>query len=390
MGRDKGLKIEDKSMKTSAIPSLVRKAGWVMLIVLSIIFAFILVLVSVLWAMSPGKPKPFTGKDGKPLAGSISEKVFVNINGVKQGMFIKSKDATHPVLLYLHGGMPDYFLNEKYPTGLEDIFTIVWWEQRGSGISYSDDIPLETMTMGQLISDTLAVTNYLRQRFGVDKIYLMGHSGGSFIRIQVAARAPELYYAYIGESQISYQLESERLAYEYMLGQFKANGNTEMVRKLEAAPVSMTSSIPAGYVALRDPAMHSLGIGTTHDMDSVITGIFLPSLTIRDYTLMEKINMWRGKAHAGVSIVWDKMLTIDLSKQVTELTIPVYFFEGIYDYTCSYTLAKDYFEKLKAPLKGFYTFGNSAHSPMFEEPLKMQKVFQEDVLKGKNDLAEIK
>ena len=56
-----------------------------------------------LWSY-PGKPKPFVDENGNPLAGSISEKVFVNINGVEQGMFIKSKDATHPVLLYLHGG----------------------------------------------------------------------------------------------------------------------------------------------------------------------------------------------------------------------------------------------------------------------------------------------
>ena len=185
-------------------------------------------------------------------------------------------------------GMPDYFLTQRYPTGLEDYFTVVWWEQRGSGISYSTDIAPETMTVEQLISDTLAVTNYLRNRFGQEKIYLMGHSGGTFIGIQAAARAPELYYAYIGVAQMSYQLKSERLAYEYMLQQFQENGNLKMVRKLEAAPVTMTDGTPDAYLALRDEAMHSLGIGTTHDMNSVITGIFLPSLTFRGYTLIGK------------------------------------------------------------------------------------------------------
>ncbi len=130
----------------------------------------------------------------------------------------------------------------------------------------------------------------------------MGHSGGTFIGIQAAARAPELYYAYIGVAQMSNQLKSEKLAYDYMLQQFKENGNTEMVRKLEAAPVTMTGGTPAAYLAVRDEAMHSLGIGTTHDMNSVITGIFFPSLTSRDYTLMEKVNMWRGKSRSGVSI----------------------------------------------------------------------------------------
>ena len=360
-----------------------------MLTIISILLAGILILVGALQFWSyPGKPKPFLAKNGGPLPGSISEKVFVDINGVKQGMFIKSKDATNPVLLYLHGGMPDYFLTEKYPTGLEDHFTVVWWEQRGSGISYSPDIPRETMTLDQMISDTLEVTNYLLNRFHKEKIYLMGHSGGTFIGIQVAARAPELYYAYIGVAQMSNQLQSEKLAYDYMLEQFKKNGNTKMVQKLEAAPVTMTGGTPDAYRALRDPAMHSLGIGTTHDMNSVITGLFLPSLQSHDYTLKEKFNTWRAKAVSGVALLWDEMLATDLSKEATELAVPVYFFSGVHDYTVNYTLAKEYFEQIKAPVKGFYTFEQSAHSPIFEEPEKVQKILLEDVLVGANSLAD--
>jgi pimeloyl-ACP methyl ester carboxylesterase len=380
----------NKKIKRLSIKPFVRKVIGIMLTIPAVLLVCVFILVGVLLACSPGNPEPFLDENGRLLEGSISEKVFVNINGVEQGMFIMSKDATHPVLLYLHGGMPEYFLTQQYPTGLEDYFTVVWWEQRGSGLSYSTDIPPETMTLEQMISDTLAVTNYLRNRFGQEKIYLMGHSGGTFIGIQAAARAPELYYAYIGVAQMSYQLKSERLAYEYMLQQFQENGNTRMVRKLDAAPVTMTDGIPDAYLAVRDGAMHSLGIGTTHDMNSVITGIFLSSLTSRDYTLIEKVNMWRGKSQSGVSPFWDEMIATDLSIQVSALDIPVYFFEGIYDYTCSYTEAKSYFEILRAPLKGFYTFEQSAHSPLFEEPEKMLRILLEDVLAGANSLANVK
>ena len=367
-----------------------KKGGRIILIILSILLTCIIILVGVLLIMSPGKPEPFLDENRNLLAGSISEKIHVDINGVDQGMFIKSKDVTHPVLLYLHGGMPDYFLTQKYPTGLEDYFTVVWWEQRGSGLSYSANISPESMTLEQMISDTKEVTNYLRKRFGQEKIYLMGHSGGTFIGLQVAARAPELYHAYIGVAQMSYQLKSERLAYEYMLQQFKEKGNKKMVRKLESAPVTLTDGISDSYLSLRDKVMHSLGVGTTHEMNSVITGIFLPSLTNRDYTLIEKVNMWRGKSRSGVSILWDTILATDMTKEVPEIDIPVYFFHGIYDYTVSYILAKDYFEKLKAPLKGFYTFEQSAHSPLFEEPERLQQILQTDVLAGKNNLANIK
>ena len=53
------------------------------------------------------------------------------------------------------------------------------------------------MTVAQFIADTIAVTHYLRQRFGEDKIILVGHSWGSFLGIQVAAAAPELFHAYV-------------------------------------------------------------------------------------------------------------------------------------------------------------------------------------------------
>ena len=361
-----------------------------MLIAVSIVLACVLVLLGVLQLGSPGTPNPFIDENGHPLAGSISEKIRVTINGIEQGMFIKGKDAALPVLLYLHGGMPEYFLAQQHPTGLEDHFVVVWWDQRGSGLSYAADIAPETMTPEQLISDTLEVTNYLRHRFGRDKIFLMGHSGGTFIGIQAAAQAPELYYAYIGVAQMSDQLQSEQLAYEYMLQQFGETGNREMVQRLEAAPVTLTDGTPKAYLALRDEAMHSLGIGTAHEMRSVLTGIFLPSITSRAYTFMEKINMWRGKARSGVSPLWGPMLATDLSTQVPELELPVYFFEGKYDYTCSYTEARSYFEALKAPVKGFYTFEQSAHSPLFEEPEKALRILLEDVATGANGLADSK
>ena len=235
-----------------------------------------------------GKLKPFKDKNGRVLADSVSEKVFVNINGIRQGMFVKSKDAKNPVLLYLHGGMPEYFLNQRYPTCLEDYFTVVWWEQRGSGLSYSPSIPRETMTLDQMVSDTIELTNYLRNRFGKQKIYLMAHSGGTFIGIHAVAKAPELYYAYIGVAQMCNQLKSEIRAYEYMLEKFRKNGNKKMARELEAAPVTLTAGTPKSYLKLRDKAMHSLGVGTTHDMKSVVTGLFFPSFANVEYSLRKK------------------------------------------------------------------------------------------------------
>ena len=371
------------------IQSFIRKAWRIMWIFISALLAIIAIFLGVLLACSPGKTKLIVGENGRPIVGGISEKIFVNINGVNQGMIIQSRDETNPVLLFLHGGpgMPEYFLTERYPTGLENDFTVVWWDQRGAGLSYQAGIPIESMTIEQVISDTLAVTNYLRSRFGKEKIYLMGHSGGSFFGIQAAARAPELYHAYIGMGQVTFQLKSETLAYDYMLKQFKENGNTRMVRKLEAAPPTLTGRLPLSYDQMRDDAMHSLGIGTTRDMKSVITGVFLPSWFSTEYTIGEKVNLWRGKVFSQ-RLLRSQVFATDLTKQVKALDIPVYFFSGIYDYTVNYSLSKNFLADLQAPLKGFYTFERSAHSPVFEEPEKVQEILREDILAGANLLAD--
>ncbi len=325
---------------------------------------------------------------GRPAREASTEKVFTEINGVRQGMFIQCADPGHPVLLFLHGGLPEYFLAERYPTGLDEDFTVAWWERRGAGLSYRPDIPPETMTLEQFIADTLAVTDYLRNRFGQDKIYLMAHSGGTFIGLQAAARAPRAYHAYIGVAQMVNQLRSEVLAYEYMLDRFRQDGNRGMVRTLEAAPVTTRTGTPRRYLAIRDRAMHSLGVGTTRDMNSVLRGVVRPSLRSPHYTLSEKIRMWRGKRAAGVSALWDEMLATDLTERVPGLAIPAYFFHGICDLTVNYELAKTYAGKLTAPLTAFYTFYQSAHSPLFEEPHKARRIMRDDVLAGTSNLAD--
>jgi pimeloyl-ACP methyl ester carboxylesterase len=369
-----------------------------MLTILIVLLACILILVGVLAVLSPGKPKPFLDENGKLLADSISEKTFDNINGVKQGMFIKSKNKNNPVLLFVHGGpgMPEYFLTDSYPTGLEDYFTVCWWDQRGAGLSYGSDIKADTMTTEQIVSDTNEVSKYLCKRFSQDKIYLMGHSWGSYIAIQAAAKAPELYHAYIGMGQMSRQVESEKLAYKYMIEQYKTAGNKKMVQKLDAYPILESDTALNSYLSsyLRDEAMHDLGIGTIRkirNMKSIFTSIVVSSLINQEYTLTEKINLWKGKIFSGShTALRDEEYSTDMNLKVPKLDIPVYFFSGKYDYTVNYSLSEEYLKELKAPLKGFYLFRESAHSPAFEEPEKTLRIMREDVLAGKNSLADTK
>jgi pimeloyl-ACP methyl ester carboxylesterase len=161
-----------------------------------------------------------------------------------------------------------------------------------------------------------------------------------------------------------------------------------MVRKLNANPVPADGDVPRGYLAIRDVGMHALGVGTTRGMRSIVRGLLMPSLSFPEYTLGEKINLWVGKARTGVSAQWGTMVTTRLDTTCTSVGVPVYFMHGIHDYTCSYLIARAYFNTLSAPAKGFYTFGESAHSPMFEEPEKFAATLRDDVLAGRVTLGD--
>ncbi len=310
----------------------------------------------------------------------MAEKCFVKINGVKMGMRIKSKDISNPVLLFVHGGpgMPEYFLSEAYPTGLEEYFTVIWWEQRGAGLSYSSDIDKSTLTVEQYIDDTIQVTNYLRERFGQDKIYLMAHSWGTYFGIQAVQKAPQLYNAYIGVGQVTDQYESEKRAYEYMLDYYSKAGDEKTLEKLKE-----NNYLLNGYEKiyekgfLRDVVMHRSGIGTTHDMKSIVTGVVLASLKSKEYTLTEKINLWRGKLLLNKNS--QLKMKDDLRKIITKLDVPTYFFSGLFDYTVNYKMTEEYLVQLEAPIKGFYIFENSAHSPIYEEPDKVAQIMKKDI-----------
>lgn len=166
---------------------------------------FIAILLS-----SSGKPKPFKDSSGKVIQESLSEKSVLMLGDRKFGYFMKSKDSGNPVLLYLHGGMPDYFLTQKYPTGLDELFTVVWLDQRGAGLSFDAESSTKQTDIEDMIVDIRDFTNYLRDRFSQDKIYLMAHSGGTYLGIKVIERYPQLYKAYLGIAQISYQKLSEK------------------------------------------------------------------------------------------------------------------------------------------------------------------------------------
>ena len=163
------------------------------MLVIALSFVGVLFIgLAIVLANSPSKLTPLKDSQNNLISGSISEKVWIKVNGIKQGMFIRGENPQNPVILYVHGGPGTPMLQfisylEKLLKSerLEKYFTICYWDQRGSGMTYSKSTDPSTMTVEQMIEDTHEVTEYLKSRFVQDKIYLLGHSWGSYLGVHI-------------------------------------------------------------------------------------------------------------------------------------------------------------------------------------------------------------
>jgi pimeloyl-ACP methyl ester carboxylesterase len=85
-----------------------------------------------------------------------------------------------------------------------------------------------------MITDTEEMAAWARKEFGKEKIFVLGHSWGSFLGLQLAERHPEWLYAYIGVCQLIDGPESERRGWRFAMDAARREGNVEAVRELEA------------------------------------------------------------------------------------------------------------------------------------------------------------
>lgn len=343
---------------------------------LSIIGVLLIGLV-VLGINSPGKLEQLKDKEGNIIVNSLAEKHFIEIGRIRQGFFLRSENPKNPVILFLHGGpgspvFPLLYRYEVYER-LEKYFTVCYWDQRGAGMSFSNSIDTATMTLEQMIEDTHEITEYLKNRFDQEKIYLMGHSWGSLLGIKVIEKHPESYLAFIGIGQVTNQVKSEKLAYDYMLQYAMEINDKKAVKNLEKFNRNAPDFPTMDYLdSIRSPLMNKYGIGLMRDNFSM-AGLVKDVLFFKGYTLSEKKKFIQGMQFS-LTHLWDYVVSDNLFESSISFPVPIYIIHGKYDYQVSYTLAREYYEIIEAPDKAFFTFENSAHSPNAEEPEKFVQI----------------
>jgi pimeloyl-ACP methyl ester carboxylesterase len=126
----------------------------------------------------------------------------VRIGGIDQRVSVRGADRGNPVLLHIHGG-PGYVsmaMSWWFSRGWEEFFTVVQWDQRAAGKTYLLTDPEKvapTLTPERMIADAEQMALWARKQLGTDKIFVLGHSWGSFLGLQLAQRHPEWLFAYL-------------------------------------------------------------------------------------------------------------------------------------------------------------------------------------------------
>jgi pimeloyl-ACP methyl ester carboxylesterase len=311
-------------------------------------------------------------ENGNTPVNSISELRELELNGRKQWISLRGWDKNKPVLLFLAGGPGGTQMAavRHELAELEKHFVVVNWDQPGSGKSYYAE-KTRNITVDTYIQDGHALTDYLKQRFSQEKIYLMGESWGSALGIFLVANNPQSYHGFIGTGQMIDFAETERVDYAKAIEIAENNGDTALIKKLKTngeppyygKDVTWKSALYLNYLSAymaSNPEIHNPGYNTFRDLASF------------EYGLLDKMNFFRGIINT-FNNVYQQLYEIDLRKDYTKLDAPVYFFLGRHDVNAPTVFVEEYERLLDAPEKGIVWFEHSGHSPWINEPDKFVK-----------------
>ncbi|MDX2358819.1 alpha/beta hydrolase [Dietzia sp. PP-33] len=325
--------------------------------------AIVAVLASQTLAITP----PITGPDGEPVPGSVAEMESVELGGSEQWITIRGHDASNPVLLNLGMGGPGGggFFNSTEFRPLEEHFTVVNWDEPGTGKSYGA-VPFDELDRERFVADATELTNHLRERFGQDKIYIYGVSWSSIIGIWLAQEHPELFHAFISSGQMVNTTENDRMGYELALEHLEEQGDTGRAEKLRenGPPPYYGDAVVWPYVDFLDVLNEMMGI-PRYTLVVPLLGLLVP-----EYGYVDTINHTRGLINS-FNAVYPQLEDLDFVEQAPTLEVPVFFFVGRHDVNAMPSLVEEYFDELSAPekrliwLEGGHGLGSADNKDLF-------------------------
>ncbi|HNU05351.1 MAG TPA: alpha/beta hydrolase [Anaerolineae bacterium] len=354
-----------KLIFTKDRPATAGKLGGRMIVLVSTVLLLTLFVAASQWlAHTPA----ITGPDGSPLPNSIASLEKVKLGGADQWLIVRGQDVNKPVLLFLSGGpgASEAARVLRFNQELEKDFVVVIWEQRGCGKSYParDDLTVERYT-----ADVIELAQMLGQRFGQEKIYLVGHSWGTIIGVLAAQARPDLFHAYVGTAQMVNVLETDRLIYDLVLDHSRQHGDTAFVETLatQGPPPYFGRNPILPYAKLfgREyqifEAPNVKDEAYRRDGDAIMLMLKQP-----EYGWLDRVYYLLGLM-TTFNAVYPQLQEVDFRLDAARLDLPVYIVLGRHDMNNPSPIPEAYFQRLEAPEKALIVFENSGHGMIWEE-----------------------
>ena len=305
----------------------------------------------------------------------------VPVGGIGQWIEIRGESTKNPVLLFIHGGPGSAFLPiaREFQRPWEKYFTVVQWDQRGAGKTYSSndrDAVRPTMNIAQMHADTLDLVNYIRKRLGQNKIFVLGHSWGSILGLRLAHDHPDLLYAYIGVGQAVDSRENEVVLYRDSLAEAERTHNQEALKELHSLAPYPSPNITFQQVRVMRQLSGAL-IGPPPSDESWM-GPKAIALS-PEYTLADDVGWFRG-VFFSVDTLLPDLTKVNFGDLGYDYKGQIFLMEGKHDPYTPSSVAKDFFDKINDPDKHFVWFENSGHFPFTEERQKFTDVLVQEVL----------
>jgi len=326
----------------------------------------------------PATTESIVNASGDGVAGSVAELTTVEAGGKELGLMIRGTSTDNPVVLFLAGGPggSERGAMRNHLRALEETFTVATWDQRGTGTSYPALDPTGTLTLEGQVADTIEVTDYLRDRFGQDTIYLLGQSWGSTLGVLAVQKAPDRYRAFIGTGQMVSQLDTDRIFYEDTLAWADENGNDTLAGKLRAIG-------PPPYEAMLD---YETTLSYEHEIypydhspNSEGEGGFSENFLVPEYTLTDQVHLL-GSFMDTFAELYPQLQGIDFDKTATTFQVPMFFVQGAHEADGRAEPFAEWYPMIEAPTKDMVVLDTSGHRPLFEQPDEFVAYMNDTVL----------
>ena len=292
-----------------------------------------------------------------------------------QWIRVRGVDASNPLLLLIQQGPGLPMMNEarrfEQLLGLEQEFTVVYWDQRCCGRSLRKSLEPDLISVELMVADTVSLLEWLRDRFG-QEIFVIGFSFGGSIGAFAAAERPDLVEALVVVGMDIDGAAAAKSAYDFALGAALKGGKRRAIRQLETigAPPHLESKQFSTRVRW---ASNFGGVTTDQTYGSLARGLLAGMVRSPDYSAGDIVRTLRGISATQAALLYD-LARMDLTRTLPRLDVPFVMAQGRLDRVAPGEAAERFVGTVQAPSKQLVWFEESAHTPHFEEPDKFRDV----------------